>query len=119
MTTVLVVDDERDIRELIGDGLKRLGHTVLEADSGSSALQIIQEHKINLLVTDIRMPNGDGISLLKDIREQNLGSFPVIVMTGFSDVSPEEILQLGAKHILLKPFRLKEFITVVNSCLNK
>lgn len=113
---IIVADDEKDIRELIGDGLRRLGHTVLEAESGQEALKLIHSNSVKLLVTDIRMPNGDGISLLKSIREESC-QFPVIVMTGFSDVCPEEIYELGAKHILLKPFRLKEFIAVVDTYL--
>lgn len=114
---IIVVDDEKDIRELIGEGLRRLGHAVCEADSGQEAIKLIRSHKVKLLVTDIRMPNGDGISLLKEIRKEDLTYFPVVVMTGFSDVCPEEIYELGAKHILLKPFRLKEFIAIVDAYL--
>ena len=113
MSYILIVDDESDIRELIAEGLNRLGHEVLEAENGTKALEIVKSQPIKLLVTDIRMPGGDGISLIKNLCESALKTFPIIVMTGFSDMSPDDIVALGANQVLLKPFRFKEFVEVV------
>jgi two-component system OmpR family response regulator len=117
MSYILIVDDESDIRELIAEGLTRIGHEVLEAENGGKALEIIQTKPIKLLVTDIRMPGGDGISLIKTLKEQALKKFPVIVMTGFSDMSPDDIVALGANQVLLKPFRFKEFVDILKTYL--
>ena len=73
----------------------------------------VKNNEIKLLLTDIRMPGGDGISLIKNLQENSLKKFPVIVMTGFSDMSPDEIVALGANQVLLKPFRFKEFVDLL------
>lgn len=110
---ILIAEDESDIRELLRAGLEKLGHKVLEAENGNRALEMIKDNSLKLLITDIRMPGGDGIFLLKEIQKSKGPRFPIVVMTGFSDASVDELKSLGAEKVLLKPFRFKEFLAQI------
>jgi two-component system response regulator PilR (NtrC family) len=107
--TLIVVDDEPDLREAIAFDLQRKGFEVITAGSGREAWKILSSaHQINLVITDIKMPDGDGLDLLNQImREQP--NLPVICLTGFAELSSNDILKLGAKAIFEKPFDRKAF----------
>ena len=62
---ILVVDDESELREAISFDLKKRGCTVYEAANGTEAFEVVKKHKIDIVISDVRMPNGDGIFLLK------------------------------------------------------
>jgi signal transduction histidine kinase len=81
---ILVVDDEIDHIESLRRGLRQKGHSVLQADSASNALHILDDHGIgiDLIITDYSMPGMDGIELLENVRK-NFGSLPVIIMTAY------------------------------------
>lgn len=106
--TLLVVEDEADLREPLVSEFQYLGCKVFQASNGADAFAIVCNEQIDLVISDIRMPGGDGIQLLKNIRARS-GEIPaVMLMTGFSDVSAEESYALGAEAILTKPFDLNE-----------
>jgi CheY-like chemotaxis protein len=106
--TILVVDDEKDLREPLSEELTSLGARVFQASNGTEALAIVRSEKIDAVVSDIRMPGGDGVELLKNIKEYQY-DFPVVMLiTGFSDLSLEDAYHLGAEAILAKPFDLDE-----------
>ena len=106
--TVLVVDDEPDLTEIISFPLDQLGLKAIRAHSGTEAWKIFEEHKnIDLVISDVRMPSGSGIELLKKIRLQN-AHIPVILMSGFADVMEDEAKNLGASVLLQKPMELSE-----------
>ena len=115
--TVLVVDDEPLLTETIANDFKRKGFNVYTASSGSSALKVIESHKVDLVVSDIRMPDGDGLSLLEGIRKTS-PHIIVILMTGFTDYSEEDCLKKGAKCVLQKPFIQKQLRAKVFEYLN-
>jgi signal transduction histidine kinase len=81
---ILIVDDEIDHIESLRRGLRQKGHSVLQADSASNALHILDDHgnDINLVITDYSMPGMDGIELLENVRK-NFGNLPVIIMTAY------------------------------------
>ncbi len=102
--TILVVDDDADLREALVFDVKRKGFTVLSADSGVRAFEIVQKQKVHLVLSDMRMPGGDGLSFLEKIRKLDPTIPVVIFITGFSDASEEECIQKGAKKVFTKPF---------------
>jgi CheY-like chemotaxis protein len=115
--TILVVEDEEDLREPIAMELESLGATVLQAANGVKAFEILQKQKVDAVISDIRMPGGDGVALLKNIKTQD-HTFPVVMLiTGFSDLSREDAYHLGAEFILSKPFDLDDIVEAVSRIL--
>lgn len=108
--TLLVVDDEGDLREIISSELEFMGAQVYQAENVSAAKSIIDEHQVDLVISDIRMPGGTGVDLLKYIKSKNLNAPPVMLITGFADISVEDAFDIGAEALLNKPFKLDELI---------
>src|SRR4030042_7217242 len=106
---VLVVDDEEPMRKLIVSLLSPRGHQCVTASDGREALDKIMETKFDALITDIVMPEMDGITLTKELSKyyQNL---PVMVMTGYTEeYSAETVIASGAREFIKKPFSISEF----------
>lgn len=116
--TILVVDDDLDLRELMFSIFEMQGFNVLSADSGNSAFELVKTETINLIVSDMRMPSGDGMQLLKNVRDYNSAIPIVIFVTGFSDISVEECLAKGANAVFTKPFNQRDLINSVKTQLN-
>src|SRR4051794_4953181 len=104
---ILVVDDEEGIRDAIVFDFKRKGFTVMSAENGIKAFEIVKATKIHLVISDMRMPGGDGMSLLEEIRKYDPQIPTVIFITGFADVTEAECLAKGARKVLAKPFDRK------------
>ena len=105
-TQVLVVDDERSSVDIITEVLKREGHQLFVADGGRAAIQILERKRIDLVITDLQMPDMDGISLLKHISSQHIHT-QVIILTGFGTIdSAVEAMSEGAFNYLQKPIDL-------------
>jgi response regulator RpfG family c-di-GMP phosphodiesterase len=118
--TILVVDDEAVIRELITDILGDEGYIVITADSGRSALEILEKpNDIVLLFTDIMMPEMDGIELIRASRKIQPSIVP-IVMTGYATLeTARAAVKEGAYDYVLKPFSLSEIKLAVNNALDR
>lgn len=101
---VLVVDDEKAIRYSVSRTLQKAGYQVMEAGSGEEALVILRDQPIEVVLTDIRMPEGlDGVELLRQIKAVNT-DIVVILMTAYPHLSTAvEALRLGAHDYLIKP----------------
>ena len=105
---VLVVDDDRTFSETVADGLTLLGWQARAAGSPESALPLIRAREFDVLVTDLRMPDVDGLSLLATA-QQYAAECPVIIMTAFSAIdSAIDCVRRGAYHYLTKPFKVAE-----------
>ena len=105
--TVLVVDDEAHMRRVLEIMVRQLGHNVLSAADGAQALQTLEREKVDLVLTDLRMPVLDGLGLLRGIVDKGL-SVPAIVMTAQGSVSSAvEAMKLGAEDYLLRPFDIE------------
>ncbi|MEA1971885.1 MAG: response regulator [Candidatus Cloacimonadota bacterium] len=103
---ILVVDDEENIREIISEFLETIGYDVVGAEDGSQAIRECGNKKFDLVITDIRMPNMNGLDLLKKLKKI-MPDLPVILMTGYQpSKSQEETLTARADGYLLKPFSL-------------
>jgi two-component system, NtrC family, response regulator AtoC len=113
MAAVLVVDDDDGIRESAALALRKVGHRVFEASDAASALQLLREHRADVVVSDIYMPGADGLSLLQSIAER---SDPprVILMTARGSIETTALAhRIGAFDYLAKPFELSELIARV------
>jgi|SaaInlStandDraft_1057018.scaffolds.fasta_scaffold13014_2 CheY-like chemotaxis protein len=110
---VLIVDDEPDLAEAISLLLEMKGHETVRADSGLSGLEAVEEDRFDLILSDIRMPKCDGIQFLEKLRESPSPHPPFLFMTGFSEVTKDEVVAKGAKDILRKPVPFAELLEAV------
>ena len=101
---LLIVDDEEGIRESLTCHFEIDGFNIFTASGGIEALEVVKLHPIDFVISDVRMPEGDGIMLLKEIRKRNLEVPVVVMVTGFAELTPEEAKELGALDLLSKPF---------------
>src|SRR6266436_10382288 len=105
--TILLVDDEPDLRTIIAEWFKREGSRVLVAEDGAEALNIIQANQVDVVVSDVRMPVMDGITLLKKVKASGYKS-SVMFVSGFTDViKPRESYDLGVEAVMSKPVERK------------
>jgi CheY-like chemotaxis protein len=105
---ILVVDDEADLREILRDELIFEGAEVFEAANGREAMAHLAKRKFDAVLSDIRMPGGDGATLAREIREKHPSQPVIILITGFADLHSEEAFGLGADGYVTKPFHLEE-----------
>lgn len=115
--TVLVVDDEPDWRTIIRGWFERQGSQVLVAEDGADALRLIKANRIDVVVSDIRMPIMDGITLLRSIKASENYKPSVMFISGFSDIGPGEAYDLGVEAMMSKPVDRKELIIAVTRVL--
>lgn len=113
--TLLVVDDEADLREIVSSELEFMGAKVFQAENVSTAKTLLQSEDIDLIVSDIRMPGGTGIDLLNYVKNENINVPPIILITGFADITIEDALNLGAEALMSKPFKLEELIQIATN----
>src|SRR5690349_5492034 len=102
--TVLIAEDDPQLLDLIATTFQVFGLVVIKAADGKEAWESLQKERVDIVVTDVRMPNATGIELLKWIRKKNIGSPKVFFMTGYSDYPWDEIFENGADGLFLKPF---------------
>lgn len=112
--TILVVDDEPDLGELVAFEFELVGASVLSASNGKEALDMVKKNNIDVVVSDIRMPGGDGVELLETLRNMNPRSPSLLFMTGFADITLEDAYDKGAVAMFGKPFNRKELIDAVS-----
>ncbi|HCM88527.1 MULTISPECIES: response regulator transcription factor [Vagococcus] len=117
-TVILVVDDDKEIREGIRIYLELEGYQVLEAPDGQIALDILAENLVHLIVLDIMMPNLDGIMTTHKIRQDN--NVPILMLSAKNeDLDKINGLQVGADDYLTKPFSPMELLARVKSMLRR
>jgi len=116
--SILIVDDEPEICDLISFQMQRNGFKIQTASNGKEAFELYQKSPVDLVLTDIRMPGGNGIELLDNLRKLHKHNPIVILMSGFSDLSLEEAIQKGAYTKLQKPIPFKDLTKVVMDALS-
>jgi len=116
--TVLVVDDEEGIRELLIEDLANSGVNALAAKNGVEALFLLQKYVVDLVVSDIRMSEMDGITLTKIIKRGYPGIDVILVSANIEGISEKVSRNLGIKKLFLKPFEIKEVTEEIVSCLD-
>jgi DNA-binding NtrC family response regulator len=114
---LLIVDDEVSLVESLEMNYKLEGFNVYTANGGFEALEVIKNNKIDFVISDIRMPDGDGEMLLKELKKNNPEIPVVLLMTGFSKHTKEEVIKLGALDLLSKPIDLELLDKYLNNSL--
>lgn len=116
---ILLVDDDLPIRELLGEYLALRGLRVAAVSSGPEAVAYLDEKPVRLVLTDMRIPQPDGLALLRICRER-APPIPVILMTGYGTVeSAVYALKLGASDFILKPFKLRVVYNAIRVALER
>src|SRR5438093_567708 len=119
-TRVLVVDDERSMRELLAIMLKQAGHDVTVADGGEAAIRALQSNAFDLVITDLRMRQVDGLAVLRAAKEHSPQTVVLVVTAFASTETAVEAMKLGAYDYLTKPFKLDEIkLTIANALERK
>jgi DNA-binding NtrC family response regulator len=117
--TILVVDDQELLRNLIVTFLSKLGHSCVTAIDGVDALDKMKGNKIDAVVTDIKMPNMDGITLTSKISIQ-YPELPIMIMTAFEEEDTAGLaVCAGARDFIKKPFSLNEFSLRLHKMINE
>ncbi len=119
MTSILVVDDERSMRDFLKILLNKEGYQVETAPNGSEALTLLGKHSFDLVISDIKMDGMDGLELLSSIKEQS-PALPVVMITAFA--SPDDAvfaMKNGAFDYISKPFNVDEIKSVITSATSK
>jgi CheY-like chemotaxis protein len=121
MARVLIIDDERPIRQLLRRMLEGAGHTVIDAADGLQAMALWRKEPCDVVVTDIYMPGKDGIEVIREMK-QAVPRPKIIAMSGGTrmglfDLMPAAIA-LGADRMLVKPFDRTTFVQTVQEALN-
>ncbi|WP_404461221.1 response regulator transcription factor [Sutcliffiella horikoshii] len=115
---VLVVDDEADMREMLGMYLQKENYQVLHAENGEDALDMLYDHAVDLIILDVMMPVMDGFTACKKIREKYM--MPILMLTAKSDEWDKvKGLKLGADDYVMKPFSPKELLARVEALLRR
>lgn len=120
MASILIIDDDTGIRRVVRTSLERAGHGVVEAENGVVGMALYREEPADVVITDLFMPDQDGIETIQQLREE----FPdatILAISGGAARGPEgtltDALLLGADAILAKPFTIEELIHRVQELL--
>jgi two-component system response regulator AtoC len=115
---ILVVDDEAKMRRLLEIMLTEMGYEVLQAADGREAFQCLRDESVDLVISDLRMPEMDGIALLNALRTDN-NAVPVIVVTAFGTIeSAVTAMKSGASDYLIRPFDIETLELAINRTLD-
>ncbi|PFB50151.1 DNA-binding response regulator [Bacillus thuringiensis] len=116
--TVLLVEDERRLREVVSDYFRNEGFEVIEAEDGKKALELFAEHEIDLIMLDIMLPEIDGWSVCRRIRKES--AVPIIMLTARSDEDDTLLgFELGADEYVTKPFSPKVLVARAKTLLKR
>lgn len=116
--SILIVDDEPDVRTLLRTGFEAEGFSVIEAGSGSEADRQLSEHPISLVTLDLKLGGEDGLKVARDLRAKR--NTPIIMITGKGDPIDRVVgLELGADDYIAKPFLMREVVARVRAVLRR
>jgi len=112
---ILIVDDSASVRQVVSITLRQAGYDVIEGNDGKDALSKLTGQKVHLIISDVNMPNMDGISLVKAVKQLPAYKFTPIVMltTESQEAKKREGQEAGAKAWIVKPFKPDQLLGVV------
>ncbi|MBI4223726.1 MAG: response regulator [Deltaproteobacteria bacterium] len=111
ITKVLIVDDDEVVRTTLGDIFKKRGYDIKAVGTAAEALEEVKKNPYHFAVLDIHLPDKSGTDLLDEIRKINF-KINCIMITGYSEETPEESLERGAKAHLTKPLKIEELVKI-------
>lgn len=113
---IMVVDDSASVRQVVGIALRGAGYDVIEAADGKDALGKLGGNRVNLIISDVNMPNMDGISFVKEVKKLDAYKFTPIIMltTEGAEEKKKEGQQAGAKAWVVKPFKPEQMLKAVS-----
>jgi two-component system alkaline phosphatase synthesis response regulator PhoP len=119
--SILVVDDEKDILELVEYNLSKNGYRVKTAASGEEALELVKENNYDLIILDLMLPGVDGFDICKIIKsDKQRANIPIVMVTAKSDEADKVAgLEIGADHYVTKPFSPRELMAIVKATLRR
>jgi len=114
--TILIVDDSASLRQVVSIALKGAGYEVIEACDGRDALGKLNGVKVNLIISDVNMPNMDGITMVKEVKKMPAYKFTPIIMltTENQDGMKQAGKEAGAKAWVVKPFKPQQMLDAVS-----
>jgi two-component system chemotaxis response regulator CheY len=117
--TILIVDDSISLRQVVSIALTNAGYEVIEACDGKDALAKLTGQKVHLMISDVNMPNMDGISFLKAVREHPSYKFTPVIMltTEAGEDKKKEGQAAGARAWVVKPFRPEQLLVAVSKLI--
>lgn len=116
--TLVIVEDNDDLREMLACFLQMHGFTVVVAEDGEAGLRIIRQQPPDLVITDIAMPNMDGLSMIREMRRlPETRSVPVLVLTAYRGKISDEAIAAGATQAAYKPMQLEALIRMIKQLL--
>lgn len=116
---IMTVDDSSSVRQMVGFTLKNAGYQVIEAVDGKDAISKLTGSPVHMVITDLNMPNMDGIELIRSIRSNHTYKFvPIVMLTTESQASKkQEGKEAGATGWIVKPFKPEQLLAVVKKVL--
>ena len=119
MFKILVVEDDKNLRKLIVTCLEKAKYTVFDTKNGEEALELMDRQYVDLIVTDIMMPEMNGYELIKELRDANYNT-PILIITAKEDIEDKRVgFSLGADDYMVKPINIDELIMRVKSLLKR
>lgn len=117
--TILIVDDSVSLRQVVGISLKGAGYEVIEACDGKDALSKLDGRKIHLVISDVNMPNMDGITFVQELKKLPTYKFTPVIMltTEAGDAKKQAGQAAGAKAWVIKPFQPAQMLTAVSKLI--
>jgi DNA-binding response OmpR family regulator len=117
MTKILIVEDDQQLREMLKQLLEGESFEVIDSGDGEEAIKTLHENEVDLMITDIIMPEKDGVSLVRDLRKQFPDLKIIAISGGSRHIDPQNPLKIvekmGVDRTLTKPFKLSELLDVV------
>ncbi|MBI5056691.1 MAG: sigma-54-dependent Fis family transcriptional regulator [Nitrospirae bacterium] len=118
MKSILVVDDDTQLRTALREAIVRMGYSVILAEDPVDALKKLDETPVSMIVTDMKMPKMDGVAFIKEARKKT-GSLPILVITGFATVeNAVNAMKEGAYDYLMKPFSFEALTKAIESIMS-
>lgn len=111
---ILIVDDDQDLLDLLAESLTAFGAIVFKASNGIQALKLINKNQLNFIFCDLKLPKMTGIELLAELKSSSNDVPDFYFFSGYSDKSEAELILLGAKGFLNKPFEIKDIINIAS-----
>ena len=119
---ILLVDDDEGIRIFIEFLLQNAGYTVVQAQNGRQAVEVFKEHPTDLIVTDMMMPEMDGLELIEAVRKDLQSKVPIIMLTaagsGYMKENRDKANELGADSFLNKPIATERLMSEIDTLIN-